>query len=421
MNGGPNTAPDDRPASGRWWRDIDRSAWRSLFAAGAGWMLDGMDVMLYTFALTAISEEFHLSKGQAGAVASVTLIASACGGLLAGLLADRIGRVRALMLSITIYSVFTGLAATSQSLWQLIFWRTLVGLGMGGEWAAGSVLVAESWPARHRGKAIGLMQSGWAIGVMIAAVLSAIVLPHGGWRMLFVLGVAPAIVVIWIRRELPESHSWKRARTAEPGTRAVGLLLKPPLLGKVITASSVATVLMFAYWGLFTWIPTYLSAPRAEGGAGLSVFKSLGWILPVQLGAFLGYASFGFFADWFGRRPAFIAFVLGAAIIVPIYGLSARSEWTLMILGPLVGFFAHGYFSIFGAMLAELFPPGVRGTAQGLCYNLGRGAGAAAPWMIGAIAQSRGIGPALALTSVLYVVGAAMILLLPETKGKEIE
>lgn len=410
-----------RDMGGPWWRAADRTAWRTLLAAGAGWMLDGMDVMLYAFALSHIQAEFNLSPAGAGALASATLVASALGGLLSGYVADRIGRVRALMLSIAIFSVFTGLTATSTTVWQLVLWRVLVGIGMGGEWAAGSVLVAEAWPARHRGKAIGLMQSGWALGVIIAAIMSAAILPMWGWRWLFVIGVAPALLVFWIRRGLPESESWKMASTGDASTRSLGLLFRPPLLKKVVIASITASVLMFAYWGLFTWMPTYLASPIEKGGAGLGIVKSMGWVIPMQLGAFFGYASFGFLADWFGRKPAFIAFVLAAAILVPIYGNNARSELMLMILGPFIGFFGHGYFSVFGAMLAELFPPGIRGSAQGLCYNFGRGVGAAAPWIIGALAESRGLGPTLGLTSILFAAGAGLILLLPETRGKEIE
>jgi sugar phosphate permease len=176
---------------------------------------------------------------------------------------------------------------------------------------------------------------------------------------------------------------------------------------------------LFSYWGLFTWIPTYLSS-HDSGGAGLGIVKSTAWIIPMQIGAFFGYASFGFLADYWGRRPVFLVFVLGAAAIVPIYGASARSVTTLMVLGPLVGFLGHGYFSVFGAMLAELFPSIVRGTAQGFCYNSGRAVGAIAPWVIGWLADSHGLGPALSITSALFVVGAVLFLFLPETRGQEI-
>jgi MFS family permease len=403
-----------------WWQEIDARAWRALAAAGAGWMLDAMDVTLYVIALSAIGDEFHLSKAQSGAVASATLLASALGGVVSGALADRFGRVRMLMVSMLIYSIFTALTATSQSLAQLVLWRVLVGLGMGGEWSAGAVLVAETCPARHRGKAIGLMQSGWAIGYILAAAMGALILPNLGWRALFLVGFAPALMTIWIRRRVPEPQVWSgRDTRVARGTDSLGLLLRPPLRTRVLIATATTGALLCSYWGLFTWVPTYLASQDA-GGAGLGIVKSTAWIIPMQIGAFFGYTSFGFLADRFGRRPTFIVFVLGAAAIVPIYGASARSELTLMILGPIVGFLGHGYFSLFGAWLAELFPSAVRATAQGFCYNAGRAAGALAPWAIGSLADQRGLGYALGATSVLYVVGAGLVLLLPETRGREI-
>ncbi|MBC7772914.1 MAG: MFS transporter [Pyrinomonadaceae bacterium] len=411
----------NRPAVKPWWHEPDANAWKALAAAGAGWMLDAMDVTLYLIALSAIAAEFHLDKAQSGAVASATLIASAIGGVLCGVLADRFGRVRMLMVSILFYSVCTALTATASNIWLLVFWRVLVGLGMGGEWSAGAVLVAETWPARHRGKAIGLMQSGWAIGYILAAALGALVLPIWGWRPLFVIGIAPALLVAWMRGNLSEPAIWKAQVGARHGLRAtLAVMKRPPYLARAAIATATTACLLFAYWGLFSWVPTYLSS-HDQGGAGLGVVKSAAWIVPMQIGAFFGYTSFGFLADHFGRRRTFVVFVLCAAAIVPIYGASARSETALMMLGPLVGFFGHGYFSVFGSMLAELFPSSVRGAAQGMCYNLGRGVSAMAPWVIGSIADQHGLGPALGLTSVLYVAGAGLVMLLPETRGKELE
>lgn len=408
------------PRTGYWWREVDARAWPALAAAGAGWTLDAMDVTLYVIALSSIAAEFDLTKAESGVVASATLVASAFGGIVSGALADRFGRVRMLMISVMIYSVFTALTATSQSFAQLILWRMLVGIGMGGEWSAGAVLVAETWPAQHRGKAIGLMQSGWAIGYVLAAVLGALILPIWGWRVLFLVGFAPALLTIWIRRKVPEPQVWKKLEVSNTSSRSrIAMLMRPPLRGRVLIATATTASLLFSYWGLFTWVPTYLASHEA-GGAGLGIVKSTAWIIPMQIGAFFGYTSFGFLADRFGRKPTFIAFVLGAAAIVPIYGASARSEMTLMILGPLVGFLGHGYFSLFGAMLAELFPSAVRGTAQGFCYNAGRAASALAPWAIGSLADHRGFGYALGMTSILYLVGAGLVLLLPETRGKEI-
>lgn len=401
-------------------REATPEARRALFAAAAGWMLDAMDVMLYAFALTAIRAEFGLDAARAGLLASVTLVASAVGGIGAGILSDRIGRARVLVLSILAYALFTGLTATSKSVAALAFWRALVGLGLGGEWSAGSVLVAETWPAAHRGKAIGLMQSGWAVGYVLAAFLAAAVLPVWGWRPLFVLGVLPGFLALWVQARVPEPEIWRTRGARAAGGTGLGNLLRPPLVGRVVAATAVATSLLFAYWGLFTWVPSFLAGSAAQGGAGLGLVRSTGFVVAMQAGAFLGYTTFGVLADRFGRRPVFLAFVLGAAVAVPAFGLLARSETALFLLAPLVGYLGHGYFSVFGVLLAELFPSAVRGAAQGFCYNAGRAVSALAPFTIGALADRHGLGSALALTAGFYVVGAVLIRFLPETKGQEL-
>ena len=411
---------------------IPPGARQALLAAFLGWMLDGMDIMLYAFALRAIQEEFGLSSAAVGGLASLTLLTSAAGGILAGALADRFGRARVLVWSILVYSLCTGGTSTASSLAALMVWRSLVGFGLGAEWSAGSVLVSETWPAASRGRAIGFVQSGWAIGYMLAAALAALVLPRYGWRTLFLIGVLPALLTVWIRRRVEEPEAWRTrfasgsrvAGAAAPaaGTGAAGgawrTILRPPLRRFTLLATTMAAALLFAYWGLFTWIPAYLSSPVSSGGAGLGLVKSSAWILPMQAGAFLGYTSFGVIADRIGRRPAFLLFVAGAAAIVPAYGLLARSPGALLVLGPLVGFFGHGHFSLFGAYLSELFPATVRATAQGVCYNSGRAVSALAPFAVGAAAAHLGYGPALALLSGLFLVGGVLILFLPETRGR---
>jgi MFS family permease len=403
-----------------WYRSATPQQWRVLAAAMFGWMLDGMDVMLYAFALRRIQHEFGFTSAIAGGVASVTLLSSALGGILFGYFADRFGRTRALSIAILTYSIFTAATATSHSLTELIAWRFLVGLGLGGEWAAGAALVSEEWPAEHRGKAIGIVQSGWAIGYIAAALLAAAIMPRLGWRPLFLVGAAPALLSAWIWRSLRESESF--AASHRPRNRiSIKAMFVSPLARTTLIATLLCSSLMFAYWGLFTWVPAYLASPRENGGAGLSVVTSTSWIIPMQLGAFLGYTCFGFFADRYGRRPTFVVFVLCAAVCVPLYGFFAYSALILLLTGPLLGFFGHGYFSVFGAMLAELFPSGIRATAQGLCYNAGRAISALAPMTIGAIADRSGIGTALASTSIFYLIGAMLIYMLPETKGRILE
>ncbi len=395
--------------------------WRALWAAMLGYMLDAMDVLLYVFALQTLRQEFRLSNAEAGLVSSATLVTSAAGGFLFGMLADRIGRRRALMYSILLYSLASGGTALSTAFWHLIAWRALIGFGLGGEWATGAVLVAESWPAAQRGRAIGLMQSGWAVGYILAAGLTALILPRWGWRPLFLTGLLPALLTIAIQRKVVEPAVWSRSEK-RPG---VGVLFRPPLARTTLCATALTTSVLLGYWGLFSWLPGFLSAPAEAGGAGLSVVRTSAWIVPVQVGAFAGYVSFGWLADRFGRRPAFLAYMIGAAAITPVYGLlprwgGAQAEAGLLAAGPLVGFLGSGYFSLFGAMLAELYPTAVRGSGQGFAYNFGRAISAAAPFLVGAIADRAGLGAGLAVSSGFFVVGAVLIFTLPETRGREL-
>src|SRR5438132_902683 len=396
---------------------VERNAWRALFAAQVGWMLDAMDFLFFTFAIVPIQKEFALSSATMGGLTSVALVAGAIGGISFGRLAVGIGRVRAMTISILLYSFATAGLATSTALWQLIAWRIVVGLGMGGEWSCGSVLVAETWPAEHRAKAMGIMQSGWAIGALIAAAASALILGRFGWRPLFLIGALPAVAAFFIRRNVPEPPLW-RDRKREPSRWSE--MFSPQFARRTITATLLASSVLIAYWGVITWLPAFLATPVEKGGAGLTITKSAAWLILLQLGAFVGYISFGWFADRFGRRLAFTGFIIGATIVVPLFAFEARSRLTLLIIGPLVGYFAHGYFSVFGAMLAELFPTRFRSSAQGLFYNAGRLASAAAPLAIGAAAQKHGLGSAIAVVALFFAVVAVLIWMLPETKGAEL-
>jgi len=394
--------------------NVPRSAWRALFAAQIGWMLDAMDFLLFTFAVLPIQKEFALSSATMGLLSSVALIAGAFGGIAFGRLADRIGRVRAMTLSILVYSGATAGLASSGALWQLLMWRALVGVGMGGEWSCGSVLVAETWPAEHRAKAMGVMQSGWAIGGLFAAALSALLLERAGWRVLFLFGALPAVAAFVIRRKVEEPPLWReRERTPSRWSE----MIDPEFRRRTIIATLLASSVLVALWGVITWLPAFLATPADKGGAGLTLTKSASWLIVVQLGAFFGYISFGWIADRIGRRPAFTIFMIAATIVVPLFAFGARTTLTLLLIGPLVGYFAYGYFSVFGVMLAELFPTRIRASAQGFCYNAGRLASAAAPYAIGAAAKGHGLGTAIAFDALFFAVGAVLIWLLPETKG----
>ncbi len=392
---------------------------RSLVAGGLGWMLDAMDVMLYSLVLAHLIRDLALDKATAGLLNSLTLLASALGGLLFGFLADRIGRTRALMLSVLVYSISSGLCGLSSTVFQLAVFRLILGLGMGGEWTTGAALIAETWPAEHRGKALGLMQSTWAIGEMVAAAVVALVLPAFGWRAVFFVGVLPALLVFWIRRQVPESEIWLERRAARHGV-PLGRLLRPDLLRNGLIATATNTFAMFGYWGLFTWIPAYLSLPESEGGRGLDLFRTTTWLLTMGVGKWFGYVLFGFAADRFGRRGAYAGFLFVAAILVPVYGMATSATW-LLVLGPLVAFFGTGYFSGFSALASELFPTEVRATAMGLSYNVGRGLSAAAPLVVGTLAGRFGLGAAFWLQAGAFLTAALLALTLPETKGKELE
>ncbi len=389
----------------------------SLVAGGLGWMLDAMDMMLYSMVLAHLMRDLGMTKPTAGFLNSLTLVASAVGGGLFGLLADRVGRTRSLMLSILVYSLASGACGLSDSVVQLAIFRFILGLGMGGEWSTGAALIAETWPAEHRGKALGLMQSTWAIGEMLAAGVVGLVIPRYGWRAVFFVGILPALLVLWIRRDVPESSVWL-ARVQSP-RGSLWTLLRRDVRWNGILATAMNAAGMFGYWGLFTWIPTYLSLPVDQGGRGLDVFQTTTWLIVMGVGKWLGYALFGFAADAVGRRRTYVTYLLAATLLVPLYGMATRPLW-LLILGPFVAFFGTGFFSGFSALAAELFPTEIRATAMGLSYNLGRGLSALAPFVVGYLANRYGLGSAFFLQAAAFFVAALLAMALPESRGREL-
>src|SRR6267378_2717085 len=401
-----------------WPRDVTSAERKSLIAGGLGWMLDAMDVMLYSFVLTNLILEFGMNTRTAGFLNSLTLVASAIGGFIFGILADRIGRTRALMASILVYSFASAACGFSHTIPQLATFRFVLGLGMGGEWTTGAALIAETWRAEHRGKALGLMQSAYAIGEAIAALIVLIVFPRFGWRAVFFVGVLPALLVLWIRRGVPEPDLWKNRPATQKGNW-LNRLREKTILRNGLLATAMNACSMFGYWGLFTWIPGYLSLPVSRGGRGLGIVIGTTFYLVLSPGKWLGYASFGFFADAFGRRKPYFAYLLVAAILVPLYGFVRSPLWTL-VLGPFVAFFGTGFFSGYAAIASEIFPGEIRAAAMGLSYNIGRGLSAIAPFAVGAIASRFGFGPAFFLLAATFLVAALLALLLPETRGRQL-
>jgi MFS family permease len=401
-----------------WPAHVTTAERRSLIAGGLGWMLDAMDVMLYSMVLADLVVHLGMSKPQAGLLNSLTLFASAIGGLSFGVLADRIGRTRALMGSILMYSIASFACGLSQSIPQLAVFRFILGLGMGGEWTTGAALIAETWRAEHRGKALGLMQSSWAIGEMLAAGVTLLVLPTFGWRAVFFVGILPALAVLWIRKDVPESEIWLTRGKEKPAS--LSLMWRPDIRWKGVLATLMNAFAMFGYWGLFTWIPGYLALSEKDGGRGLGIIASLTWVLFMAPGKWLGYVLFGFSADKFGRKKSYVFYLVAAAILVPIFGMST-SLTSLLILGPFVGFFGTGYFSGFAAIASELFPTEIRASAMGLTYNIGRGFSAIAPFVVGAIAKEYSFLAAFMLLAGSFLTAAMLALALPETKGKALE
>ena len=405
------------------WADASPAAKKALIAASLGWLLDAFDVMLYALILTAVVKDLGLSLATGGQLASLTLAASALGGLVFGVIADKLGRTRALSLSILLYSVFTFACGLAQNVWQLAIFRFFLGLGMGGEWASGATLVSETWPEKHRGKALGLMQSCWAIGYGAAAIVVALVLPTYGWRAVFFVGIIPALFTLWIRRNLEEPEMWQRSRQTVPSRQEVpsrqdsaSRLGAPLRLVVLLTLMNAAT--MFAWWGLNLWVPSYLSLPVAQGGIGLSTTTMSMFVVAMQVGMWLGYVTFGFISDTFGRKPTYVTYLVLAAALVWAYG-STREPMSLLVLGPFVAFFGTGYFSGFGAVASEIFPTAIRATALGVTYNSGRLLSAAAPFVIGSLAQSQGFGLAFTITAFAFLIAAMLWIGIPETRGRQ--
>ena len=415
-------------------------------------MLDAFDVMLYALVLTAVMRDLGLTKATAGLIGSVTLVAGAVGGVAFGLVADRYGRTKALMGSILMYSVFTALCGLSQTGLQLAIFRIGLGLGMGGEWASGAALVAETWPDEHRGKALGLMQSAWAVGYALAAIVTSVVLPVWGWRAVFLVGLFPALFTVWIRRAVREPALWRESAqlasksplgstssvSTPPGDNASPVVGRVPRvrgrggpgaalaavvadgrLGLTVALTLMNACCLFAWWGFNSWIPAYLSLPPAQGGMGLDP-RTMAWLVVfMQVGMWFGYVTFGAVADMFGRKRTYVTYLLMAALMLGLYA-QVRSPTVLLLLGPFVAFFGTGYFTGFGIVTAETYPTAVRATAQGLTYNTGRLASAAAPFVVGSLADQRGFTAAFSLVAAAFLVAAAWWVVIPETRGRSV-
>jgi MFS family permease len=404
-----------KPRNKSWWSEISPSQRRALIAATLGWVLDNMDVLMYAIVLGEIIKHFGITAATGGFLNSLTLMSSAAGGILFGILADRFGRTWSMMASILVYSIFTALCGFSQTITQLAVFRLLLGLGIGGEWSTGAALISETWPDKHRGKAFGIMQSGFAVGYALAALVTAVVLPQWGWRAVFFVGVLPALFTFWIRRNVEEPEAWIRTRNdiaAKHGPR-LSRLFEPDIRKSVLASSLLSTCAMFASWGLFLWIPPLLSLPVERGGAGLGAGQFPLFLFVMHSGSFAGYLAFGTLADRFSRKKIYMTYVAMAAVLVMVYA-STRNPTALFLIGPAVGFFGAGHFAGYGVLTGALFPTAVRATAQGFSYNIGRGISAIAPFTVGKIVDMYGFTAAFYLTAVFYLLTFFSLFLIPE-------
>jgi MFS family permease len=419
------TSPAASPpatAQGFWFTQLSGPERATLFATFGGWALDGMDVMVYSFVISALMAAWHMSKDQAGILATAVLLISAVGGWLAGTLADRFGRARILQLTIVWFAFFTFLSGFTHSFWQLLLTRGLQGLGFGGEWAVGSVLMGETIRAQHRGKAVGTVQGGWAIGWGLAAICYGIffsVLPDAtAWRAMFWIGILPALLVFYIRRKVPEPkvYAETRKKVESSGEKAVFLQIFSPAVLRITALTALLAVgAQGGYYAITTWLPTFLKTQRK-----LSVLNTTGYLIVVIVGSFIGYMVSAYLADRIGRKNTLILYAVGSFLTVVAYTFLPISNSVMRVLGFPLGFFASGVFSPIGAFFTELFPSRLRGSGQGFSYNFGRGIGALFPWLVGHL-KGVPLGHAIAF----FAAGAYLVMilgtaLLPETRGKEL-
>ena len=414
-----------------WYAALGERGRKGFRAAFAGFALDAFDLIVLTLSLSAIGATFGVGTGATGALSTVTLSASAIGGVLAGVLCDRVGRARALMATVAIYSLFTFLSGLATSYEMLLVFRIFQGIGFGGEWAVGAVLVAEMVRPEARGKALGVIQSSWAIGWAVAVVAYLIVFElvaeSSAWRVLMCLGALPALLILYIRRNVEDPEVFERTKerrrrgqadAVESGADDSPLkqIFRGDLLRVTLAASVLATGIQGGYYAMFTWIPTYLKEER-----DLTVVGTSGYLFVVIVGSFLGYVTAGHVHDRLGRRRTFALFASMAGLSLVLYFLiPSGSNGTLLLVGFPLGFFASGCFSGFGSYLSELFPTRARGTGGGFCYNVGRGFGALFPGIIGFLAAAIGLGGAVAFGVFGYLLAIGALAFLPETHGKEL-
>lgn len=387
--------------------------------SAVGYAMDGFDLLILGFMLSAISADLNLTPGQAGSLVTWTLIGAVFGGIVFGMLSDKYGRIRVLTWTIVLFAVFTGLCAFAQGYWDLLIFRTIAGIGLGGEFGIGMALAAEAWPARHRARVSSYVALGWQLGVLGAALLTPLLLPYIGWRGMFLVGVIPAVVAWVIRNKLHEPEVFvARSKKEQPSAmHCLKLLMKDKTTRKISLGVIVLTsVQNFGYYGIMIWMPSFLSKQM-----GFSLTKSSMWTAVTIVGMSIGIWVFGQLADRIGRKPTFLLFQVGSVISVLTYS-QLTDATTMLWVGALMGMFVNGMMGGYGAVISEAYPTEARATAQNVLFNIGRAVGGLGPVVIGALAMAYSFQVAIALLAAIYVLDMlATAFLIPELKGKELQ
>jgi MFS family permease len=398
-------------------RDEGTEARKALWGSALGYAMDGFDLLILGFMLRVISADLQLTPAQGASLVTATLVGAVFGGLVFGMLSDRLGRVRVLTWTIVLFAVFTGLCALAQGYWDLLIYRTMAGIGLGGEFGIGMALVAEAWPASKRARASSYVGLGWQLGVLAAAIVTPLLLPVIGWRGMFAVGIFPAVAAYFIRSKLHEPEVFVANKAKDPDA---AFSLRQLVADKETTKTSLGVVILcsvqnFGYYGIMIWLPNYLSSRF-----GYSLTQSAMWTCVTIAGMALGIFLFGHIADRVGRRPAFLSYMLGAAIMVVVYSRLVDPT-ALLIGGAVMGFFVNGMLGGYGALISELYPTSARATAQNVFFNIGRGVAGFGPLAVGAVAAAYSFETAIALLALLYILDiVALLLLVPERRGAEL-
>ncbi|CAE1149331.1 MFS transporter [Serratia rhizosphaerae] len=390
---------------------------KAMLASVTGYAMDGFDLLILGFMLPVIAAELHLTSAESGSLVTWTLIGAVLGGIIFGHLSDRFGRIRILTVTILMFSLFTGLCALAVGYWDLLAYRTLAGIGLGGEFGIGMALIAEAWPAEKRNRASAYVGMGWQLGVLAAAFLTPLLLTHIGWRGMFLVGLVPALASFLIRRTLGEPEEFERQKSTAPVLsfrQRLGLLFKDRATGRAsIGIFILCSVQNFGYYGLMIWMPTYLAT-----NFGFSLTKSGIWTAVTVVGMTLGIWLFGMLADRFARWKIFIAYQLGAVVMVVCYAQLSDPTW-MLLAGAVMGLFVNGMIGGYGALISDTYPTQARATAQNILFNLGRGVGGLGPLVIGALVTQVSFTAAISLLAAIYLLDIyATLFLLPKKQGQ---